>query len=331
MTLTQLYYLTAIADANLNITQAAEKVHATQPGVSKQLRQLEDELGFLVFTRKGKSLDTVTPAGAQVIERARIVVAETNNIRVLAANLRGSTDGDLRIATTHTQARFVLPPAIANVTEHFPGVSVRLIPGGDSEIHELLDRDEVDIVIASSTGAPPPIGHAIPLYRWDRVVVVPHTHPFAKRKEPITLAALADEPLVSYESTHRPDSSMRRAFENKGFVPKIACTARDADLIKTYVRTGLGVGILAEMAIMPQDDADLTVLSLAGLLPQCTTYLLLRGDRLLRDFTAQFITTLAPQLDEHDLRRSLSGDTSFQWPEPPHWRDKKGPTGIDEL
>jgi DNA-binding transcriptional LysR family regulator len=156
MTLTQLRYLVAIADSGLNITLAAERVHATQPGLSKRLRQLEDELGFQLFVRRGKSLDAVTDAGQHVLERARIILAEAANIPAIAANLRNETHGELRIATTHTQARFALPAAIGALNRRYPQVSVHLQPGRDGEVLAQLEAGHVDLAVISTAGAPPP-------------------------------------------------------------------------------------------------------------------------------------------------------------------------------
>jgi DNA-binding transcriptional LysR family regulator len=320
MNLTQLRYLAAIVDAGLNITAAAERVHATQPGVSKQIRQLEGELRFQIFTRKGKSLAAITPAGAQVIEHARAICEEVANIRVLADNLRRLQDGALRIATTHTQARYALPRPIARFNAKHPGVSVHLMPGGEAEILGLLEAGDVDFSILSSTSGPPPGSRAIPLYRWQRVAIVPRDHPLAANASLDSLKALAACPLVSYESVQRADSSMRRAFEAAGFEPRVVCTARDADLIKTYVRAGLGVGVLGEMALLPEDAADLHVVELGALLPECTSWLLAREDRLLRDYALAFIGALAPRLDRRDLRRVFEGGSHVEWPPPPDWQ-----------
>lgn len=320
MTLTQLRYLIAIADSGLNITLAAERVHATQPGISKQLKQLEDELGFQIFARKGKSLERITPAGVQVIDRARVILAEAANIRALAANLRNEAQGELRIATTHTQARFVLPRTIAGLKRRYPQVSVHLKPSGDAEVLTLLERGEADIAIVSTAGSVPAGGMAVPLFRWDRHVLVPRTHPLAKLDKAPRLDELAEYPLVSYESSLKPDSSLRRAFLGAGLLPRIAITARDADLIKTYVRAGLGVGVLAEMALLPEDLADLKALPAPGLFPLCTTWVVLRRDRVLRDYALDLVAELAPQLDRRSLRRVLDGVTTPDWPAPPHWR-----------
>lgn len=319
MNLTQLRYLAAVVDSGLNITAAAERVHATQPGISRQIRQLEGELRFRIFTRKGKSLESITPAGARVIEHARTILEEADNIRVLAANLRQVSDGALSIATTHTQARYFLPGPIGRFNHDHPDVSVHLMPGGESEILGLLESGDVDFAILSATGNPPAGYRAIPLYRWCRVGIVPSDHPLAEDNTPASLSGLAAHPLVSYESVQRAESSMRKTFEQAGLDINVACTARDADLIKTYVRAGLGVGVLAEMAMLPEDDTDLCTLALGELLPQCTTWLLAREDRLLRDYMLAFILALAPQLDRFDLRRAFENELEIEWPEPPDW------------
>lgn len=323
MTLTQLRYLIAIVDADLNITKAAERVFATQPGISKQLRQIEGELGFRVFEREGRKLTGITSGGAKVLERARTIVGEVDNIRTLAANLKGATEGELRIATTHTQARFVLPPAISSLAREFPDVMVRLLPGRESETVNLLESGEVDFALISTVGEPPPgAAHAIPLYRWQRRVIVPKTHPLAKLGRQPSLDDLAAHPLVSYDSSRLPTSSLRQAFAGAGLEPQIACTAHDAELIKTYVRAGLGPGVLAEMAWQPEDAADLASYP-ATELPSCTAWLLLRQDILLRDFMLAFITNLAPQLKPRELHRMIDGDDGVEWPEAPWWRAEK--------
>lgn len=323
MTLRQLRYLIAIADSGLNITLAAERVHATQSGISKQLKQLEDELGFPVFVRKGKSLERITTPGAHVIERARAILAEASNIRAFAANQRKDDVGTLRITTTHTQARFVLPQAIAAFKRRYPQVDVQIVPAGDEDVLAQLERGDADTAIISNTGAVPTHGLAIPLYRWERVIVVPRAHALAKLNRAPTLADLARYPLVSYESSLKPESTLRRTFTDAGLDPQIAITARDADLIKTYVRNGLGVGVLAEMAVL-DSDSDLRVLSADGLLPVCTTWLVLRRDRIVRDFTLDFAAALSTQADRRDLRRLLDdGDPAPAWNSAPHWRDRE--------
>ncbi len=319
MTLTQLRYLVAIADSGLNITQAAGRVHATQPGLSKQIKRLEDELGFLLFARRGRSLQALTAAGAQVLGYARRVMSEAANIRALAANQRGDRRGRLTVVTTHTQARHVLPRAIAVIKREFPEVTVHLQPADEGDILPQLARGDADVAIISSSGTTPEGGVAVPLFRWKRVVLVPRSHSFVSRKRAPTLRELSAHPLVSYASSQQPGSSLRRAFAQAGLDVKLAMTAVDADLIKTYVREGLGLGMLAEMAVDARVDADLQPLPAPEALPECTTWAVLPRERVLRDYALALLHALAPQLDRHDLRRAVSGNAQPRWPQPPRW------------
>ena len=321
MTLNQLRYLVAIADAGLNITMAAERVHATQPGLSRQLKQLEDELGFPLFLRKGRSLAAITTPGVEVIARARKLLLEAGNIRALAANLRGEIQGELTIGTTHTQARYVLPPAIAPLRGQYPDVSIHIVPTGEGDALAELGRG-ADLALVSSSGRPPAAGIAVPLYAWRRVVVTPKDHPLTRLGRAPTLAELAREPIVSYESSLRPESSLRRAFADAGLEPRLAFTARDADLIKTYVRVGLGIGILAEMAIVPEQDADLALLPAAAYFAPCMAWGVLPRERVPRNYTLSLIALLAPQVDVRDLRRAFEGTFDGNWPTPPTWSQR---------
>lgn len=319
MTLTQLRYLVAIADSGFNITQAAERVHATQPGLSKQLKQLEDELGFQLFRRKGRSLLGVAPAGVKVIEHARRILAEAANIRSYAANERGEYRGRLLLATTHTQARYVLPKVIADVTKRYPEVSVDLFVAGDAEVFAKLDAADFGLV-SSAGSVPAGDGLAIPLFRWQRVLLVPRNHPLAQSERAPSLAELAAFPLISYESSNLPESSLQRAFAAAGVVPQIAMTARDANLIEAYVRTGLGAGLLAEMAVGGREGDDLRVLPAPAELPECITWAVVPRGRVLREYALAMLHGLAPQIDPRDLRRILEGNQTPLWPEPPRWR-----------
>ena len=320
MTLNQLRYFAAIADSGLNITLAAEHVHATQPGLSRQIKQLEDELGFLLFTRKGRSLTSLTQAGEHVLMHARRLLDEAGNIRALAANQRGERKGRLTLVTTHTQACYVLPDAIAATRRAFPAVSIRLQPSDESEILAQLARGGDELAVISTSGATPDAGIAVPLFRWRRVVAVTHGHALGKRRKAPSLRELSALPLVSYESSRRPESSLQRAFASAYLPMQLAMTAHDADLIKTYVRAGLGVGILAEMALSP-DDTDLRALPAPDALPGCITWAVLPRGRVLRDFTVRLLRELAPQIDAIDLRRVVAGNAEPAWPEPPAWSD----------
>lgn len=319
MTLTQLRYLVAIADADLNITLAAARIHATQPGLSKQLKKLEDELGFLLFVRRGRSLESVTPAGEEVIERARAMLVEVNNIRTYAANQRREHQGQLTLSTTHTQARFVLPPAVALIKQAYPEVTVHLQQAAESAVLDELDQGGADIAIVSTAGSAPSAGLAVPLYRWRRLVVVPCGHPLDTVGRTLDLAALAEYPLVSYDSSIRPMSSLQRAFASLGLESRIVLTALDADLIKTYVRAGVGVGILAEMAVNAV-DTDLRAWPVPAPIPECIAWAVLPRDRVLRDYVLELVHALAPQIDKRDLRRVLNGHQEPDWPSPPSWQ-----------
>ena len=321
MTLTQLRYLVAIADSGLNITAAAERVHATQPGLSRQLKQLEDELGFLLFARKGRSLESITAAGERVLAHARRMLSEAGNIRAYAANARGEHRGRLVLVTTHTQARYVLPVAITGVTRDFPEVSIDLQPAADGEVLSHLASGHADLAVISTAGEIPLGGRAVPLFRWRRVLLVLPTHALAALERAPTLAELARHPLVSYESSNRPESSLHRTFTAAGLKPQLAMTARDADVIKTYVRTGLGVGVLAEMAVSAREDADLRVLPAPDEIPECVAWAVLPRERVLRDYALALLHTLAPQLDRHDLRRTIDGHIEPAWPMPPTWTE----------
>ncbi|WP_045770495.1 LysR family transcriptional regulator [Xanthomonas albilineans] len=318
MTLIQLRYLVAIVDADLNITLAAARVHATQPGLSKQLKQLEDELGFLLFVRKGRSLEAVTPPGREVIARARAVLAEANNIRTYAANQRRESQGQLTLITTHTQARFVLPPAVARIKQRYRQVSVHLQQAAESAALDLLGQGDADIAIVSTAGNAPGAGIAVPLYRWRRLVLVPRGHPLDMPTRAPDMATLAAQPLISYESSTRAESSLQRAFAGLGLEPSIALTALDADLIKTYVRTGLGVGLLAEMAV-DANDTDLRAWPAPAEIPECIAWAVLPRDRVLRDYALELVHALAPQIDTRDLRRVMEGNQPPDWPMPPRW------------
>lgn len=316
MTLAQLKYLLAIVDAKLNITLAAEQLHATQPGISKQVKLLEEELGFQIFVRRGKSLERLSPAGAQVIERARVIMAEAANIRTLAANERRQSVGDLVIGATQTQARFVLPPALKRLKARCPDVNVRLNFFADPE-HAVLARQSADLLIASSIDWPDTRDIALPLYRWRRVAVVRPDHPLAASKRPLRLADLARYPLIGYESALGSHAAVAAAFAGAGLPARFAYAAHDTEVIKTYVRAGLGVGLLAEMA---SADEDLVRLPVEGL-PVCHAFALLPRDRVVRDYVIDFLTALTPHISRRDLVRSLRPGGEMTVRAAPDWDD----------
>jgi len=227
MKLHQLRYLAAIAQTGLNITAAAEKLHTSQPGVSKQIKLLEDELGFQIFVRDGRNLARVTPAGQQVIDRATRILREVRNIKHLSEELKDESRGTLSIATTHTQARYVLPEVIKQFRDKYPDVGLHLHQGTSEQIGEMAALDRIDFAIATGSQSLFEGYSLLPCYRWHRHVVVPKGHPFAKYKK-LTLKQLAAQPIVTYVFGFTGPSSLQQIFADQGLVPNVVLTARDA-------------------------------------------------------------------------------------------------------
>jgi LysR family cys regulon transcriptional activator len=303
MKLHQLRYLAAVAQSGLNVTAAAQKLHTSQPGVSKQIKLLEDELGFQIFVREGRNLTRITAAGAQVIERALRILQEAQSIRDLSTELRDEGRGSLSIGTTHTQARYVLPDVIRRFRDSYPQVRLNLHQGTSEQIAEMVAQDRIDCAIA--TGSEQLFGDLtiLPCYRWQRTVIVPRAHPLASAGR-LTLRALASHPLVTYTFSFTGPSSLHEAFAKSALVPNVAITARDADVIKTYVRLGLGVGIVASMAIDPEQDSDLVALDAGHLFQPHVTWIGFRRGTLLRKYMYEFAQLLAPHLDRRLIERA---------------------------
>ena len=213
----------------------------------------------------------------------------------------------------------MLPPVIAAIKREFPQVNVDLQAAGDAEVLHALAHDGADLALISTAGSVPTGGLAVPLYRWRRVLLVPREHPLAALSQPPSLAELSRHPLISYESSKLPESSLQRAFAAVGAEPQIAMTARDANLIKTYVRAGLGAGLLAEMAVHTREDDDLRVIEAPAELPECITWAVVPRGRVLREYALALLQGLAPQLDPRDLRRVLEGNQDAEWPVAPRW------------
>jgi LysR family cys regulon transcriptional activator len=304
MKLQQLKYLLAIVDNGLNITAAAERLYTSQPGVSKQLKLLEEELGLQLFVRKGKSLGSITAAGEQVIERARLIMAEVENIRSLASDYFHEEEGSLSIATTHTQARYVLPDVIREFRERYPRVSLNLHQGTSEQIADMVQANKIDFAIA--TGSHDLFGNLllVPSYHWDRKVIVPKDHELARLERKITLEDLAKYPLVTYVFSFGGQSSLKRAFAEHGLDPDVVFTARDADVIKTYVRMGLGVGIVASMAADCSDGKDLAAIDAEDLFPRSTTWIGFRKDVAMRRYMLDFVQLFAPHITADQLEKT---------------------------
>lgn len=305
MRLRQLKILLAIVENGLNITAAADKLFTSQPGVSKQLKLLEEELGLKLFTRKGKSLESITPEGEEVVRRAQAILSEVRAIQDLSGQRYEQEDGTLAIATTHTQARYVLPEIISRFRERYPGVRLDLHQGTTEQIAGMAAERQVNFAIATGSQHLFPNWALLPCYRWDRNVIVPSGHPLASRKLPPTLAELAEYPLVTYVFSSSGESSFKRAFAEAGLEPKIAFTARDADVIKTYVRMGLGVGVVASMAARCE-EGDLVALDGTGLFPRVTTWLGFPRDLLWRRYMYEFAEQFAPQWSPRQITRALA-------------------------
>jgi LysR family cys regulon transcriptional activator len=321
MKLHQLRYLAAVAQNGLNITAAAQKLHTSQPGVSKQIKQLEDELGFQIFAREGRTLTHITAEGQLVIDHALKVLREVQNIRSLSSELRAETRGALSIGTTHTQARYVLPAVLKIFREKYPHIRLHLHQGTSEQIAEMAGLDRIDFAIATGSESLFTDMVLLPCYQWHRCVVVPHGHPLADhplaghpptgkpgRKSDstgkLTLRMLAEHPIITYVFSFSGASSLQEHFARAGLTPDVALTARDADVIKTYVRLGLGVGIVASMAVCTQEDADLRVLDASHLFPVHTTWVGFRRGVLLRKYMYEFLQLLAPHLNRRLVDRA---------------------------
>jgi LysR family transcriptional regulator, cys regulon transcriptional activator len=307
MKLHQLRYLAAVAQSGLNITAAAQKLHTSQPGVSKQIKLLEEELGFQIFVREGRNLTRITPAGQQVIERALRILQEANSIRSLSTELRDEGKGSLSIGTTHTQARYVLPDVIREFRTRYPQVRLNLHQGTSEQIAEMVANDRVDCAIATGSEQLFTELTLLPCYRWHRTVIVPRGHALADGNR-LTFRALAAYPLITYTFSFSGPSSLHQAFARASLVPNVAITARDADVIQTYVRLGLGVGIVAHMAV-DENDPDLVALDASHLFAAHTTWIGFRRGALLRRYMYDFAQLLAPHLDRRLIERAARADS----------------------
>jgi LysR family cys regulon transcriptional activator len=312
MTLQQLRYLLGIADSGLNITAAAERLYTSQPGISKQLKLLEQELGIQLFTRKGKSLSAITPAGHEVIARARRILREVENIRSLASDMSEEQEGTLSIATTHTQARYVLPEVIQAFRTRYPKVKLELHQGTSEQIAELVSSNRVDFAIATGAYELFPDLVMLPCYEWDRIVLVPQTHELAKDRHNLTLEKLAQYPLVTYVFSLTGESSFKKAFARMGLEPNVVFTARDADIIKTYVRMGVGVGVIASMAFECADREDLVAIEASQLFPRVTTWLGFPRDMVLRGYMVDFVHLFAPHYSPRLIRDAARAQTQAE-------------------
>jgi LysR family cys regulon transcriptional activator len=296
MTLRQLRYITAVARYGLNVSATAEHLFTSQPGVSKQIRLLEDELGVEIFERTGRQLTRVTPAGQAVIELANRVLQEAENIEEVAHEFRDPHTGSLTIATTHTQARYALPPVIERFIAAYPRVALHMNQGTPMQIAEMAANGEVDFAIATEAMEHFEDLVMLPCYHWGRGIITRRDHPLAQKEGPITLEDVAAEPIITYVFGFTGRSRLDKAFNTAGLTPRVVLTATDADVIKTYVRLGLGIGIMANMAHEPGTDDDLVRIDAGHLFDDSTTRIGFRRNTRLRGYMYDFIEIFAPHL-----------------------------------
>ena len=288
---------------NLNLTQVAVALHTSQPGVSKQIRELEDELGVQIFIRHGKRLTGLTPPGKAVVEWIARVLAEQQNLKRAAAEFANEKIGTLTIGTTHTQARYSLPPAVRAFKQRYPLVQLSIIQGTPSHIAALVLEGKADLCIATETIALHAGLLALPCHRWHHIVVTPVRHPLLAVKTP-SISDLAQYPIITYDGAFAGRSTINQAFAAAGLEPNVVLSAVDSDVIKTYVELDLGIGILAGIAFDPARDQLLRAIDAAHLFPEKTTHLAMRKGAYLRGFAYEFIELFAPTLKREVVERA---------------------------
>ena len=305
MKLQQLRYIREVVRHGLNISATAESLYTSQPGVSKQIRQLEDELGVQIFQRSGKHLVDVTPAGAAIVEVAGRILGEIENVRRIAHDYSDESRGSLTIATTHTQARYVLPATIKRFIVNYPDVALHMHQGTPMQISEMASNRDVDFAIATEALELFDELILLPCYRWNRSIIVPANHPL-NTVTPLTLRQIAEYPLVTYVFGLTGRSQLDEAFTAAGLEPRVVFTAVDADIIKTYVRLGLGVGIIATLAFDENEDQDLRALRANHLFDYSITKIGFRRGAFLRSYMYDFIQLFAPHLTKDIVGQAIA-------------------------
>jgi LysR family transcriptional regulator, cys regulon transcriptional activator len=308
MKLQQLRYIVEVARCGLNVTDAAANLYTSQPGISKQIRLLEDELGVQIFQRSGKHFASITPAGLAIIKRAEQVLLQVKNIKDLAHEFADEGSGSLSIATTHTQACYALPSTIQKFRERYPKITLHIHMGTPGQIAEMAARSEVDFAIATEALELLEDLVTLPCYHWNHCLVAPVDHPILKETQ-ITLERLAEFPVVTYVYGFTGRSKLDQAFESKGLAPNVVFTATDSTTLKTYVRMGVGVGIMARMAYDPVADKDLGMLEASHLFPDNTSHIAFRRGTLLRKYMYDFIQWFAPHLTRELVDQAVTKET----------------------
>ncbi|MFT4799996.1 MAG: LysR family cys regulon transcriptional activator [Candidatus Azotimanducaceae bacterium] len=305
MKLQQLRYIWEVAHHGLNVSATAQSLYTSQPGISKQIRLLEDELGVEVFSRSGKHLTRITPAGETIIEKAGEILRKVESIKQVAQEFSNEKKGSLSVATTHTQARYALPGVIENFIDRYPDVSLHMHQGSPIQISELAADGNVDFAIATEGLELFNDLIMLPCYRWNRCIIVPKNHPLTQLNN-IALEDVAEHPIVTYVFGFTGRSKLDEAFMHRGLAPRVVFTATDADVIKTYVRLGLGIGIIAQMAYDEEIDDDLVAIDASHLFEQSTTMIGCRKGTFLRGYMYDFIELFAPHLTREVVESAFS-------------------------
>ncbi len=304
MKLQQLRFVREVARRGLNVSAAADALYTAQPGVSNQIRLLEEELQVQIFKRNGKRLVGVTEPGKAILEMAERILRETDNIKRVAAEFSNDVKGSLSIATTHTQARYALPPVIKAFTNLYPHVTLHMFQGNPTQIAEMVVSGTADIAIATEGIHLYEDLVMMPCYEWNRCVIAPPGHPILD-EQPLTLKAIAGYPLVTYDFAFAGRSKINKAFEDAGLKPNVVLTAIDSDVIKTYVELGLGIGLLAAMAFDPERDQKLRSMDANHLFEPSTTRIGIRRGTYLRGYMYAFIELFAPHLTREAINEAM--------------------------
>ncbi len=307
MNLQQLRYVHEVARCRLNVTEAAAALHTSQPGVSKQIHLLEAELGVDVFIRQGRRLVGITEPGRQILDIVDGVLREIGNLKQVGEEFRQADSGSLTIATTHTQARYALPPVVRQFMSRYPLVRLELHQGNPTQICDWVIAGQADIAIATEAIAEHHELVMLPCQQWNRCLIAPPGHPILAEK-PLTLEAIARYPVVTYDTAFSGRSQINKAFAARNLTPSVVLTAIDADIIKTYVALGLGLGIVAAMAYDEQADTGLRAMDASHLFESSMTRIGIRRNTWLREYAYVFIELFAPHLTRKLVQAALHGD-----------------------
>jgi len=308
MNLHQFRFVQEAARRNLNLTEAARALHTSQPGVSKAIIELEDELGIDIFSRHGKRLKRVTEPGQEVLKSIEIILREVGNLKRIGQQYSAQDSGTLSIATTHTQARYMLPPAVARLREIYPKVHVSLHQGTPGEVARMVLEEAADIGMATEALADCAELVTLPCYEWQHTLIALKAHPLAQKKR-LALEDLADVPLITYQRAFAGRGKIDHAFATRRIAPRIVLEAMDSDVIKTYVRLGLGVGIVAEMAMRADPLDDLATRPLGDLFGRNVARVAFKRGAYLRHFVYRLAELLSDRLPRDLVLRAMSGQT----------------------